>query len=199
MGTLLLTSDSFANKNIEEKFKQLTEGKRNKVAIITTAAKDKEQNKYPQLSYDQMQSFGFKEVIFTDFERDSGVDLSNYDVLYVCGGNTFQLLKYAQKANFGDAIRAVLEKGGVYMGVSAGSLIVGPSIQIANEVKPDINEVGLENFTGFNITEHVIFPHYNPEYESDIETFENKNRVKVTRLKNGEALLISETQEVIIS
>lgn len=190
MGTIILTSDSFANTRIKEKFLALSK-KRDMAAIVTTAAKGKENHKYSQLAHDQFLEFGFKTVDFVDFESNPQTDISMFDVIYVCGGNTFRLMNAAKQSNFRDQIKKVLDGGGIYVGVSAGSLIVGPSIQIANEIKPDVNEVELTDLSGLDIIPQIIFPHYDISDEPALEKFEKAHGTKVTRLKNGEAIFIT--------
>lgn len=199
MKKILLTSNSFANPKIESAFKELaSEIQNKKVLIITTAAKEKENNRYAQLTYQQLTDWNFQPS-FLDLEKDTGADLSAFDIFYVCGGNTFRLLKYAQKEKFGDSLQNLMNRGGLYVGVSAGSLIVGPSIQIANEIKPDINDVELKDFSGFNITNLIIFPHYSEEHENDLIQFEKKYNLNVTRIKNGEAILLKDEELIFIS
>lgn len=199
MKKILLTSNSFANPKIEAAFKELaSEIQNKKVLIITTAAKEKENNRYAQLTYQQLLDWNFQPS-FLDLEKDAGADLSTFDIFYVCGGNTFRLLKYAQKEKFGDSVQNLMNRGGLYVGVSAGSLIVGPSIQIANEIKPDINDVELKDFSGFNITNLTIFPHYSEEFENDLIQFEKKYNLNVTRIKNGEAILLKDEEQIFIS
>jgi len=199
MGVLFLTSTGLSADEVYEKFKSITDqNKLKNVVIITTASLGKEKNQYSQLAFEQLETMGFDSIDFYDFESDSPKSLSSYDVIYVCGGNTFKLMKFARTFKFDEEIKSLLKRGGAYIGVSAGSLIVGPSIQIANEVHPDRNEVGLTDFTGFNITELIIFPHYSSELEDDIKLFEEKNGVDVTRLTNTQAILIENGKKNLI-
>lgn len=189
-GIMLLTSTGLSSKSVYDKFVEIKNSKDLKKAVmITTASADKENNQYNQMGFSQLKSAGVGIVDFYDFENDEMKDLSSYDVIYVCGGNTFKLMKFAREANFDKDIKSLLERGGVYIGVSAGSLIVGPSIQIANEVHPDKNEVALTDFNGFNITDLIIFPHYSSDIEEEIKLFENKNNVKIERIDNSQAIL----------
>lgn len=136
-GTLLLTSTGLSSESILNKFAEVIGGDKPRVAIVTTAAEGKENNKYSVLAKKQFTDMGFDVVDFVDLETQPTKDLSSYRVIYVCGGNTFKLLKFAKEANFKNAVQNLLNCDGVYVGVSAGSLIVGPSIQIAGEVEPD--------------------------------------------------------------
>jgi dipeptidase E len=199
MGTIFLTSTGLSSKSVYDKFVEIKNSKNLKKAVmITTASTDKENNQYNQMGLSQLKSAGIEVVDFYDFENDEPKDLSSYDVIYVCGGNTFKLMKFSREANFDKDIKSLLERGGVYVGVSAGSLIVGPSIQIANEVHSDRNEVGLIDFSGFNIIDLIIFPHYSPDIEEEIKLFEGKNNVKVERIDNSQAILIENSEKMLI-
>ncbi len=189
-GILLLTSAGFFNPKVVDKFIEIMgDPKIKRVAIITTASEGKETNVYSKLAKDQLDKMGFGSVDFIDLETQGANSVSDYDVVYVCGGNTFKLLKFARETNFKDVIWGILNRGGVYIGVSAGSLLVGPSVQIANEIAPDKNDVEIADFSGLKITDLTIFPHYDPKYEAEIESFETRNNVKVTRLTNNQAVI----------
>lgn len=199
MGTLLLTSTGLSSPNVLNKFLGIIDGTKNKqVAIVTTAAEGKEANKYSQLANKQFVGLGFSIVDFVDLETDPTKNLSMYDVVYVCGGNTFKLLKFARAANFKNSVESLLKKGGVYIGVSAGSIIIGPSVEIANEVRPDPNTVGLSDFTGFGIINTTVMPHYSSEIEEQIKIFENKYNIIIDRIDNSQAILIQERHKTII-
>lgn len=198
-GKLLLTSTGLSSENIAKRFQSFfTDPGSQAVAIVTTASEDKEQNKYSQLAKKQFEGMGFTKIDFIDLETEPATNFSSYGVIYVCGGNTFKLLKFAREANFQSSIDDLLKRNGVYVGVSAGSIIVGPSIDIANEVEPDPNDIGLEDLTGFNITNLVILPHYSPEIEEETKTFETKYGVIVERLNNSQAVLIENGGKTII-
>lgn len=199
MGIIILTSTGLSSQNVYNEFKKITDSLNfKKAVIITTAASDKENNQYSQLALSQLKSIGFDEIVFYDFENDSRKDLSTYDVIYVCGGNTFKLMKFAKDFNFDKEIKLLLKRGGAYIGVSAGSLIIGPSIKIAEEINPDLNEIGLIDLDGFGITDVIIFPHYAPEFEKDIKLFEDKNDVRVERIKNSQAIVINDNERILI-
>ncbi len=199
LGTVLLTSTGLSSKDVYDKFKEIFDsGNFKKAVIITTASLGKEKNKYSQLAFSQLKSLGFDAVDFYDLELGGAKDLSLYDVIYVCGGNTFKLMKFARQANFDKEIELLLKRSGAYIGVSAGSLIVGPSIKIASEVHPDANEVDLTDFDGFNIVDLIIFPHYSPGLEEEIKLFEDKNNTRIERISNSQAVLIEDGKKTLI-
>lgn len=198
-GKSLLTSSGLSSENVAQKFKSLlTNPSDQKVAIVTTAADGKEQNKYSQLAKRQLEDMGFTQIDFIDLEFESDKDFSTYSVIYVCGGNTFKLLKFARETNFKNVIENLLSRDGIYVGVSAGSIIVGSSIQVAGEIEPDPNDVGLTDLTGLRITDVIILPHYRPDLENEILEFEKRHGVKVERLDDSQALLIQHNRKMVI-
>lgn len=190
-GTIILTSTGFRSPSVCNKFLEIAGNKDNKkVAIITTAAYEKENHKYSQLALSQFQAMGFLDIDFYDFENEPNKDLSRYDIIYVCGGNSFKLLKFAKESNFKDSINNLLNKGGIYVGVSAGSIILSPSIKIAGEIRPDPNDVGLTGLEGFSIIDFILMPHYSSELEQEIVDFERREQTTVERITNDEAITI---------
>lgn len=198
-GFIFLTSTGLSSELVTERFKSLfSDYKNHAVAIVTTAAEEKENNKYAQLTKKQFSKMGFLRIDFIDIETDPNRDFTEYDIIYVCGGNTFKLLKFAREANFKSSIENLLKRNGVYIGVSAGGIIVGPSIEIAGEVAADKNEIGLEDLTGLGITNLIVLPHYSPEIEEETRAFEAKYGVAVERLSNSQTVLIENGGKTII-
>lgn len=198
-GTLLLTSAGFLNPRIAKSVIDIVQDPTTKkVAIVTTASEGKENNRYSRLAKEQLESLGFGVVDFIDLETQGSEMIPDYDVVYVCGGNTFYLLKFARETNFKDAVLKLLNKGGLYIGVSAGTVLVCPSTIIANEIEPDPNEVGITDFTGFNLTDLTIHPHYEAWQEPQAQAFEKKHEIKVTRLTNNQAILIQDGNDKLI-
>jgi len=198
-GTIILTSTGLSAEPVRRvAVKYFDTLPFKSVAIVTTAAEGKERNQYSKLAEAQFRELDFNIVDFIDIETNLQADFSQYNVIYVCGGNTFKLMKFARQTTFDEDIKFLLEKGGVYIGVSAGSLIIGPSIKIANEVHPDKNEVGLTNFSGFNIVDLIIFPHYSSNFEEEIKSFEERNDAKVERIDNSQAVIIEDEKKALI-
>jgi dipeptidase E len=198
-GVLLLTSTGLSFEKVHKKIKMMfSAGERRSVAIITTAAEGKENNKYSQLAKKQFEDIGFDIVDFVDLENELEKDFSSYGIIYVCGGNTFKLLKFSKEANLKYSVENLLKRDGIYIGVSAGSIIVGPSITIAGEVSADKNDIGLEYLTGLSITDLIVLPHYSSEMEEETKAFEVKYGVNVERVSNSQAILVENGQKTII-
>ena len=198
-GIIILTSTGLSAEPVKravEKFFDLLPSK--SVAIVTTAAKEKENNKYSKLAEAQFRELGFNTIDFIDIESDARADFSTYNVIYVCGGNTFKLLKYARETNFKDAIVKLLGRGGVYIGVSAGAIILTPTVQIAASVDPEPNEVGITNLEGFGLIDFEVHPHYNPSHDKELTAYQKTTANKVIRISNSQAIIIRDTEQQVI-
>lgn len=200
-GTVILTSTGLSaepvRQAVEKYFSTLTY---KSVAIVTTAADGKENNKYSKLAESQFKDVGFDVIEFIDIEKNPQADFSKYSVVYVCGGNTFKLLKYAREANFKDAIEKLLERGGIYIGVSAGAIILAPTIQIAASVDVDQNDASTDmtNFTGFSIINFEIHPHYSPDHNKELSSYQKITKNKVIKISNSEAIIINNSKQEFI-
>lgn len=98
--------------------------------------------------------------------------LCDADIVAIPGGNTFRLLHHLQKHNLLSALRGFLDKGGRIYGGSAGALILGASISIADSSAggQDDDIMGdLENLQGLDVLRGcVAYPHF----ELGVDRFE---------------------------
>ncbi len=116
------------------------------------------------LAKEQLTSFGVQGVQFIDFENDPLVDLTQFNILYVNGGNTFRLLKSFQNKHTKENIQKFLKGGGLYIGVSAGSSVLGLDIQALGDIGMDENNIKLLNTSGYGILPFSIVPHFVDEF-----------------------------------
>src|SRR3989344_5836196 len=61
-------------------------------------------------------------------------ELENIDVIFVAGGNTFYLLEKTIESGFDSLLKELINNGVIYIGSSAGSVLVGPDIDITREL-----------------------------------------------------------------
>ena len=169
MKKLLLTSAGFTNQKISDEFLKLLNRptSKTKVIFVPTAAKSEDRYeesevwKYVEESRAELIRTGIKEENIKTLDLDHKIryeETKGFDIIYVCGGNTFYLLAKAKESGFDNIIKKFVEKGGVYVGVSAGSILTGPDIEIT--LPWDNNDIGLKDFTALNLTDKIICPHY---------------------------------------
>ena len=198
-GTIILTSTGLSAALVRSASKKFFDSLPHKSAVIvTTAAEGKEHNKYAKLAASQFGDLHFKVIDFIDIENNPRADFSKYSVMYVCGGNTFKLLKYAQEANFKDAIIKLFEHGGIYIGVSAGAIILAPTIQIAASVDPEPNEVGITHLEGLGLIDFEVHPHYDSSHDKELAVYQKTSKNKVISISNSQAIVIIGAEQQII-
>lgn len=138
-----------------------------RAVIVSTASKGKSRNKYVKLAKQQLQSIGVKNVTIIDIEK-SKPDSFNFDsntIVYVSGGNVFKLMTAARRVGFDGFIKQLLDLGGMYIGVSAGAVILGNEISFASTIYNDVNVRNLKNTKGFNCIDKAVLPHFDDEIE----------------------------------
>ncbi len=194
-GFILLTSIGLSCEKAFEYLKTFSENLPKVVSIIVTASEDKKDNKYVKLAVSQFNKIGIQDVRLIDLELGEIVP-SNTDIIYVSGGNTFHLMYYVKQSNFIKSIQDILAKKGLYIGVSAGSIIVGNSIESAF-VAGDNNLMMLDDLTGLNLVDFSVFPHSDEEIELEIAN--HKKFKNPLFIKNDEAFLVELSDENILN
>jgi len=198
---LLLTSTGLANKNITDEFLKMAGKPVSKIKIIfvPTAARSKEELKYVDESRTELINLGISRKNIKTLNLNKSVsfeEVENFDVIYVCGGNTFYLLKKIKETSFDKIIKKFTKINKLYFGVSAGSIIVCPDINIASPF--DENDISLTDLTGLNLVNVIVSPHYSEKEKSIIDKFKKSSQYKVVTLTNNQALLVKDKELKII-
>ncbi len=194
----LLTSNGFYTGAIKNQFLKLIDGKLGelKIAIITTASPQKENNKFAQKAKEDFRAMGFKNINFIDLEFDNPDSLLQKDVIYINGGNPFNLLFHTKQSGADKILRNLNSKNVVVVGVSAGAVLLGPNIKVVHFFTPQMNTIYTTDFSALKLTDKLVFPHYDREdlfkdntaktIEDRLKEFENLEKCEVTRLKDDE-------------
>lgn len=198
---LLLTSTGLKNEKIKDFFVSQFDRLDNKTACIVTSGRNEEEQFYIDGSIKELEDLGIKVVEFNIAKHNSFVNFREFDIYYVCGGNTFFILDRMRKTEVDKILIKAVKNNKFYIGVSAGSIIAGPDIEVAG--LGDLNDVNLEDLTGLRLTPYIVTPHYNQKEESDVKAF-GKKRIGETVIaitddqaifvKNGEYELIGDNK-----
>ena len=193
MNKLFLTSAGIVNKEIRDSFiAELTKPVQESNVLIVAYAQNEQEEFYVNASKKELEDLGFTKIVVANMHYEVKVDsFTNIDVIYVCGGNTFAILNKLRETNLDNFIKKQVADGAIYIGVSAGSIIAGPSIEIAGwGSEGDRNEIALENFAGFNFVDIAVFPHFHKELRGEVDEFRKKVSYKVIELTNDQALFV---------
>ena len=201
MTKLLLTSTGLANQNVTNQFLQIIDKPVSQIKIIfvPTASRSEEELNYVAESKKELLDLGILENNIKTLNLDKPVsfqEVENFDVIYVCGGNTFYLLKKVRETGFDKVIIEFAKTDKLYFGVSAGSILVCPNIDIASPF--DENDVNLTDLTGLNLTDVIVSPHYKDEEKIIIDDFKKKSQYKVVPLTDNQALLVLDGETKIV-
>lgn len=99
---------------------------------------------------------------WTQLDGHQCADLADFDLLFIGGGNTFDLLAHLRAHGALDWVRTFMDGGGALYGGSAGAVLAGASIAIAAE--HDENNTHLSetaDLAGLALLgRHAVLPHY---------------------------------------
>lgn len=200
MKTILLTS---AGMNIKEEIVKILPKPANqiKLAHITTASKVEDDLSYLEKENREMRELGFR-VDEIDIEGKNEAELrkllEDKEIIYVQGGNTFYLLKYVRESGFDKVVKDLIDKGVIYIGVSAGSCIACPTIEMANWEPPDRNIVDLTDITGLNLVPFLLSVHYKPEYKEILKKEITSAKYPVKILTDDQAILVRDGETTLV-
>lgn len=146
--------------------------------------------------------FNLEEFSITGITREEiEKRLNNIQVIYFCGGNTFYLLDQVIKTGCDEIIKEKINNGVIYIGSSAGSMIVGTRIDLVSTIDdkskaPDLKSTGLE------IVDLSILPHwgsdiFHDEYLNGAESMYTEG-VKILPLTNQQYVWITDDSIKII-
>lgn len=203
---LFLTSSGFPeeNRKLREEFFHLINKNPEmiKLAFVPTASSLEEDRSFMLAAKKELEGLGILAGNIIDLNLDRQVsfeELKNFDVIFVDGGNTFYLLEKTRKSGFDLAIKEYLEKDlGAYVRVSAGTILAGPNIEIA-EPWDDKSIINLEDTKGLGLIDVAYSPHYVEAEEKILKPYKEKADYKIEELRDGEAAVFDNGNFLFIS
>ena len=194
MNNIILTSCGIRNKNFKYRLygiisKEELNNKKVLYIYITTASDgEKDDDKsWMDEEYKTIVDLGIYESNITEYKIGNEVNIDDFDIMYMMGGNTFYLLDVIRKTGFDKIISDFINNGKIYIGSSAGSIILGNSIDVA--LGYDENNVNMTDFTGLKIIDALIVPHSNRK-EEFIRNLKSKTKENVITLYDGDGIII---------
>ena len=191
MKNIFLTSCGVRNDELKnEFFKSINKKiKEIKVLYITTASDGEpdDDKSWMGEEFKTILALGILKENIIEYKIGNPININDFDVMYMMGGNTFYLLDIIRKTNFDIDIKNFINSGKVYVGSSAGSEILGNSIEPA--IGYDENNINMTDFTGLKIVDGLIIPHCNKK-EEYINNLKNKTDERLYLLYDGDGIVI---------
>lgn len=100
--------------------------------------------------------------------EEIGKKMDDYDILYMCGGNTFYLLQQLQKTDSLSLIKEKVLAGKTYIGTSAGSIVASPDIAPTQKLDSLVSASELNGTKGLGLVDFLIMPHWGSEHFRDL-------------------------------
>ena len=181
----MLTSAGLSNKKIVNALVELTgkDPKKWRVAFVPTAANVSTHGDMRWLIKDlvNFDKLGVAAIDIVDISALSEEQwlprLKKANILCFEGGNTLYLMHWIRKSGL-DKILPELLKTRVYMGISAGSIVVCPSLlaSTSEQLYDDEEEKVGEKILGLSFVDFHIRPHFG---DPDLKKFTEKNLRKL--------------------
>lgn len=193
---LFLTS-SCISENLREPFLKFLGKPASEIKLyfIPTASDGDSSQFYTAKSMDDFQEIGINPIWYSlKFKTKEQIheELADADVIWVNGGNTFYLLDVARSVGFIDVCNdLVRNKGVMYGGTSAGSILATPSIEIAGwGDDADPNDVGIQNLDALHFVNILTQVHYNPSRHKSM-LLEKKSHIPIYAIEDSGAVEVN--------
>ena len=168
-----------------------------KLAFIPTAADPYGDIDMPWMTadHDKLVAMGFVVTNYDLKHKDVNQlrsDLSQFQVIFVAGGNTFYLLSEVKKSGFDIVIKELLNQGVIYIGASAGSMILGPDLNHLTKIDHPEQVPELTDYTCLKLVKERIVPHFGHEKYAHIHSeLAQTWGDKVLALHDDQALVVN--------
>jgi dipeptidase E len=114
------------------------------------------------------------------------------NVIHVEGGNSFYLLKSIRETGFADILKELLNEGKIYIGTSAGSYVMCPTIDVSDWNDETVDRYGVSDFTALNYVPFLLRVHYTDEKEMEIKTRMKTLKYPLRILRDGQGILVED-------
>lgn len=164
---------------VDDKLLSLLAGSHCRVAYIPSDSDLT--RRYFQKVQQSYQKIGISEVNYFDlgleFDKLATAEILKHDAIHLSGGEPVKFLEHMKARQFGPVLKSYLKSGGILIGVSAGAMILTPSLELVQEIDEESVPKSLRRALG--ILEFEIYPHY----KHDKSTAEKLARYAVARKK----------------
>jgi len=200
MKKLVLHGDQINGKTqIDEAFLKFFGTKKPKIAYIPSQSDS--QRKYFNQKVEWYKQFGITDLLYFDIDQEYHEEkipeLLSCNAIFLSGGNTYYFLNSLKNRNFIPVLKDYVEKGGVLIGVSAGSIIMSKTITVTSiddDIGGDQNAVGLKDFSALGLNDFEFFPHFdkdNDEIVKRLKEYSKTSKSVIYACKDGDGIIVN--------
>ncbi|WP_142413926.1 Type 1 glutamine amidotransferase-like domain-containing protein [Hathewaya massiliensis] len=197
MAKLILYSDQLIeeNRKVDNELLNLFNKKNPSIAYIPSCSDLSRKYFNPKVEY--YKSLGIENIQYFDLDLEYDelkiFDIFKFDAIHLSGGNTFYFLHLLRKRGLIENLQSYVSKGGVLIGVSAGSILMTKTIEIAGHGKDgDENIIGIQNNSALNLVDFEFMPHWDGTEESlnSVRSYARLNNTVVYVCKDGDGIVV---------
>lgn len=169
-----------------------------RIGYITTALKVVDDLEYLAYMKEYVREMTEAGINFTEFDIEDKSEkeirdfFADKNVIQVSGGNLFYLLGTIRKSGFDVILRDLLDKGLWYVGCSAGTYILCPTVEVGGW-KASRNRYGITDFTGLSYVPFLIKCHYTDDMKEKVLEKSKDLQYPLRILRDDQAFLIKDS------
>jgi len=193
----LFLSSSFKDvANIFEEFESGLKGK--SVTFIPTASVVEKIVFYVKSGKKALEKMGLvvDELEISSASQEEIMEkLTKNDYIYITGGNTFFLLQELKRSGAGKIIAEQVNNGKLFIGESAGAMIVSANIEYAQKLDSIKKAPDLKNFESMGLVDFYPVPHHtNAPFKKSVEKIleQYESDLKLYPISNSQAILVED-------
>jgi len=174
--------DGEQNHTLDKELLRLCQNKSPRITFIPSCSFDGESDF--QEFVDQYSSHKIYEFLYFPIDVPSDRVLQEEafksDVIHLGGGNTFYFLKHLRSSRILPRLKEFVKRGGILTGLSAGAILMTPSVATASipDFDCDENHENITNLKAMGLVKFEFFPHYKNSKRYDIELKSYSKNIK---------------------
>ncbi|MEK4661764.1 Type 1 glutamine amidotransferase-like domain-containing protein [Priestia sp. FSL H7-0729] len=197
MTTLVLLSDLVfeSNDKLNQKIRSIFHSEQPSIGYIPSCSDP--ERRYFEHTRRYYNQIGIDNIHYYDldleYEESTFGSIFECDAIHLSGGNTFYFLSLLQKRNVLGLLHSYVKSGGMLIGVSAGSILTTPTIEIAGYGEDaDENNVDLKDMKALGLVDFEFAPHWDGSEDTlnSLKEYTRVNRTTVYACQDGGGLVV---------
>ncbi|WP_153914414.1 Type 1 glutamine amidotransferase-like domain-containing protein [Shewanella sp. TC10] len=166
-----------------------------KLPVVYIASEPDPQRQYFEPIKHMYQALGFEQVEYMELEQgfDPNLErvLKQSGMVHLSGGDTYRFLYWLKQRGIDKTLRCLADEGKPIVGVSAGAMIMTPSIDSA-VLCGDQNQVDLADTVGLNLVSFLVVPHVSLplKNETEFKMFQQQSPYDLLLLSDADAVTV---------
>ena len=199
MKKLVLYSDQIPSlsNEIDAELKKLFDKPNPRIAFIPSSS-DPERNYYTERKsfYSQL---GMDLDVYFELDNEWRPDLLesllDCDAIHLSGGNTYYFLHWLRRRNMMDILVRYVDRGGVLIGVSAGSILMTPDISTSALCGDEVME-RMTDFSGLGLVDFSFLPHFGdiPAGLTDLKKYSRDKQMRVYAARDSGGIIVVDNE-----